>query len=374
MNLKIRKLTRKFGYKGVYIFFTILCDIYKNGYYLSVDEDYIFDLSDRSGIDIDELNKLFDYMTKLGLFNMKLFKSDLVFTSETIQKRFFLAKQNTFGKIICELPYLLMNVNKNASDTSECADNLNIDENKEEVSIELMPQSKEKYSRVLKEKEKKNKIEGGSKTLPTNTRTRVREAGGILPLSDFDLNIFLEDKEWCDAAISVAPAKDLTAENLHDKLNEFRNFIITTGGETTVNNIEKFKRRLFHLIEKKTLVSKNIPVNPNMLSALQSFFVENVADDGLSINFEQSISAVDLTTIALYATQIVRQSERNLLPASPSVDIQGCYGWLRCICTDTVVPEFFYISFYPAIIVCTWNPCSILKKRESTFYDALPLL
>ena len=264
MNLKIRKLIKKFGCKGVYIFFTILCDIYKNGYYLSVDEDYIFDLSDRSGIDIDELNKLFDYMTKLGLFNMKLFKSDLVFTSETIQKRFFLAKQNTFGKIICELPYLLMNVNKNTSDASECADNLNIDENKEEVSIQLMPQSKEKYSRVLKEKEKKNKIEGGSKTLPRNARSRVCGADEILPLSDFDLNIFLEDKEWCDAAIAVAPAKDLTMENLYDKLNEFRNFIITTGGETTVKNIDKFKRRFFYWLERKQLVSKNIPANLNM--------------------------------------------------------------------------------------------------------------
>jgi hypothetical protein len=256
MNLKIRKLIKKFGCKGVYIFFTILCDIYKNGYYLSVDEDYIFDLSDRSGIDIDELNKLFDYMTKLGLFNMKLFKSDLVFTSETIQKRFFLAKQNTFGKIICELPYLLMNVNKNASDTSECADNLTIDENKEEVSIELMPQSKEKYSRVLKEKEKKNKGEGESKTLSLIAQTRSHECESFPPLSDLWINSLLKDKNWIKSAIAVANSKDVTAENIFEKLNDFRDFIITTGDEDTVTIPANFKRRFFYWMKKNGLVNK----------------------------------------------------------------------------------------------------------------------
>jgi len=75
---------------------------------------------------------------------------------------------------------LLLNVNKNTSDTSEYVDNLNIGKNKRVVSTRLMPQSKEKYSRVLKEKEKKIKEREGAKhSLPT----RVRAFAGLSKFS-----------------------------------------------------------------------------------------------------------------------------------------------------------------------------------------------
>jgi len=277
-NIKMRRLNKKFGCNGLSLYIFFLCEIYKQSYYVIATEDFIFDVSDRLNMTTEEVEEALRFMVKIDLFDQNLFERRNAITSKSIQTRYAMEKGKSLHLDATNVDFWLLGSgdemlnNDNKTDTQNNTEEpdmvlqgtTEVNPTITPINPSIMPQSKEKKSRVLKRKEKKNKIEGGSKTLPTNTRTRVREADEILPLSDFDLNIFLEDKEWCDAAIAVAPAKDLTMENLYDKLNEFRNFIITTGGETTVKNIDKFKRRFFYWLERKQLVNKNILLNPNM--------------------------------------------------------------------------------------------------------------
>ncbi len=58
-------------------------------------------------------------------------------------------------------------------------------------------------------------------------------------------------------SIAIALAKNLTEENLFEKPNEFRNFIITTGGEISIDNIGKFKKSFFYCLEKEMLVNND---------------------------------------------------------------------------------------------------------------------
>ena len=49
-NIQVRKLKSRYKSLGFLAYFTILCDIYKKeGYFLQLSDDYVYDLADRLG-------------------------------------------------------------------------------------------------------------------------------------------------------------------------------------------------------------------------------------------------------------------------------------------------------------------------------------
>ena len=49
-NIQVRKLKSRYKSLGFLVYFTILCDIYKKeGYFLQLSDDYVYDLADRLG-------------------------------------------------------------------------------------------------------------------------------------------------------------------------------------------------------------------------------------------------------------------------------------------------------------------------------------
>lgn len=69
----------------------LLCEIYKQGYYIEVDDDFEFILSDDLGIDQNKVKQVLNFLLKRSLFDDKLFNSDKVLTSAGIQRRFQIA-------------------------------------------------------------------------------------------------------------------------------------------------------------------------------------------------------------------------------------------------------------------------------------------
>ena len=61
---KIRILKSRFGADGILVYIYLLCEIYRQGYYIRLDEDYEFLISDELGMSSDKvkqvLNKLVD--------------------------------------------------------------------------------------------------------------------------------------------------------------------------------------------------------------------------------------------------------------------------------------------------------------------------
>lgn len=85
---KIKILKARYGADGITLYIYLLCEIYKSGYYLKVDEDFEFIISDDLNMDCNKVKQVLNFLLERSLFDNKLFQSDKVLTSAGIQRRF----------------------------------------------------------------------------------------------------------------------------------------------------------------------------------------------------------------------------------------------------------------------------------------------
>lgn len=88
---KIKILKARYGVDGVTVFVYLLCEIYRAGYYIRIDEDRVFLISDDLGMSPEKVKQVLNFLLERSLFYNTLFQSDKVLTSAGIQRRFQLA-------------------------------------------------------------------------------------------------------------------------------------------------------------------------------------------------------------------------------------------------------------------------------------------
>lgn len=88
---KIKPILSKYGADGVTLLLYLYCEIYKNGYYLKVDDDYIDIISMDLRMNQKKIRQMLAYFIRRSLFDNKLFSTVTVLTSGGIQKRYVLA-------------------------------------------------------------------------------------------------------------------------------------------------------------------------------------------------------------------------------------------------------------------------------------------
>ncbi|MCA5962383.1 DUF4373 domain-containing protein [Blautia sp. RD014234] len=82
----MKVLKARYGADGITIFLYLLCEIYKNGYYLKVDDDFEFVISDDLNMNCDKVKQVLTFLLERSMFDKQLFQSDAVLTSTGIQK------------------------------------------------------------------------------------------------------------------------------------------------------------------------------------------------------------------------------------------------------------------------------------------------
>ena len=87
-DIKIRKLIRYHGSNAIAIYAFILCNIYKDGYYIRWDNDFPFIISEQTGYDESYIVEVINCCLDIGLFSKDLFDSERVITSFGIQDRY----------------------------------------------------------------------------------------------------------------------------------------------------------------------------------------------------------------------------------------------------------------------------------------------
>ena len=87
-DIKIRKLIRYQGSNAIAIYAFILCNIYKDGYYIRWDNDLPFIISEQTGYDESYIVEVINCCLDIGLFSKGLFDSERVITSFGIQDRY----------------------------------------------------------------------------------------------------------------------------------------------------------------------------------------------------------------------------------------------------------------------------------------------
>lgn len=87
-DLKIRKLIKYQGSNAIAIYAFILCNIYKDGYYIRWDNDLPFIISEQTGYEESYIVQVINCCLDIGLFSKNLFDSERVITSFGIQDRY----------------------------------------------------------------------------------------------------------------------------------------------------------------------------------------------------------------------------------------------------------------------------------------------
>lgn len=83
---KVKRLKNKFGMEGWGVFHFIVNEIFRvEGCYMVMDTDGLFDISDYSRMDEQQIASIIDYCAELGLFNKELWQKKQILTSEDIQ-------------------------------------------------------------------------------------------------------------------------------------------------------------------------------------------------------------------------------------------------------------------------------------------------
>ena len=87
-DIKIRKLIKYQGSNAIAIYAFILCNIYKDGYYIRWDNDLPFIISEQTGYEESYIVEVINCCLDIGLFSKNLFDSEMVITSFGIQDRY----------------------------------------------------------------------------------------------------------------------------------------------------------------------------------------------------------------------------------------------------------------------------------------------
>ena len=243
---KIKILKARYGRDGIVFYIYLLCEIYKQGYYLQVDDDFEYIISDDLKIDQNKAKQVLNFLLSRSLFDNKLFQSDKVLTSAGIQKRFQLAVKERARKNPIEVGRYWLLKENDTEPFIKCTHFMDLSEKKESYSGNNDCNSTEKSLKKSKVKNINN-ILGFSPELEQAFQmyilVRSSNYGDMIPEQIQALRedlIKLSDKE----EERIAIVKKATAGG-------WKSFYKTTTSEkkrkTTVRNNNNFERRRYDM-------------------------------------------------------------------------------------------------------------------------------
>ena len=168
---KVKILKSRYGADGIVIYQYLLCEIYKeNGYFLVVDEDFEYIISDDLNMESDKVKQVLNFLLKRSLFDDTLFQSDKVLTSAGIQKRYQEAvKARASKKSIIVDNYWLLSKEETASyiKVTHFSNKSKINDDKSWINSSLSVEKlhKEKESKEKESKENKKGAYFGNQEL-----------------------------------------------------------------------------------------------------------------------------------------------------------------------------------------------------------------
>lgn len=100
---KIKILKSRFGVDGITVYLYLLCEIYRNGYYIEYDDDYTYIIADDLGMSGEKVKQVLSYLLERSLLTSILLLPVTVITSHGIQCRFQEAVKGRAAKSVVEV-------------------------------------------------------------------------------------------------------------------------------------------------------------------------------------------------------------------------------------------------------------------------------
>ena len=132
---KVKKIGRRVGAAGQAILDAVFCKIYREGHYISVDEDLIEDIADETFTTPELVERTIQTAVDVGFFDAGFYRNNAVLTGLSLQAEYFSAtsrRQTADKNSRSNLPYLLLNgvsVNNNPINVDD--NPVNADKNRE---------------------------------------------------------------------------------------------------------------------------------------------------------------------------------------------------------------------------------------------------
>jgi len=155
-DIKIRKLIKYQGGKSISIYALLLCNIYKNGYYLVWDKELPFIISEQTGFEEGYINEVIKCCFAIDLFSKEIYEKHDVLTSKGIQERY---------RIICGLCRRICDISEYNLISSE---DIIINSEEKDINSEKGTQSKvnKRKGKEIKEKEIREEFDRFRKFYP----------------------------------------------------------------------------------------------------------------------------------------------------------------------------------------------------------------
>lgn len=172
-DIKIKKMITKLGNESVSVYLYLLTLIYQNSYFIQIDEDTIFIISNDLRLNEVDIEKHIKTFTELGIFNKSLYDNFQVLTNEDCQIQYDYATQRRL-----EVTYIkeLLLINPKPSDKTSVnvigfkdaiqQGLINVDINSINVDIS---------THIDSNRDKDNYIETNNKTNVTNSNVHSDE-------------------------------------------------------------------------------------------------------------------------------------------------------------------------------------------------------
>lgn len=197
-DIKMRKLLKRCGGQAYTVYAFLLCLIYKNGYYIELDEDLPFILSEQTGYSEEYIGQVIDCCLDIDLFNKTLYASDKVITSRAIQERYLLIRRLTNVKNPIDEFSLI-----SCQETPISCQEMTVSSKEMPISCQETP-SQSAFLPIYSEnsaQRKENKSKVKENNLPQDAHTR---GGGEVKNLYFELGKWAQIREdlWDAVAIS----------------------------------------------------------------------------------------------------------------------------------------------------------------------------
>ena len=253
---KIALIEAEFGSNAVVVLMKIFCKIYRNGFFCewTPDDCMLFARKMMNGTTSENVQNIVDKALARGLFDRSSYERFEILTSVDVQKQFFLIAGRRKEVRIDKKDYLLIDVSpyKNiclGTQKSLKPEDVDILPGNVDILPENVDSAEQRKGKIKERKEKENKVKEISLT-PFVPQASGREQWEIWK------NELLEDEDWRASAVRQSGEGIGFNEMLPGKLNEFCDFIVSSGEQDTVGRKKDFTRR-FHYWQSNHGTKKN---------------------------------------------------------------------------------------------------------------------
>lgn len=130
-NKKIKVLKANFGTDGIAVYLYLLCEVYRNGFYLKVDNDFEYIIAADLNIKFEKVSEIVPFLTEHSLFDKEMFFKNKVITSKSVQQHFQTAIKERAKKTPRKVehywllsadetaPYIILDGNESKSHTAD---------------------------------------------------------------------------------------------------------------------------------------------------------------------------------------------------------------------------------------------------------------